>query len=154
MSLNQVILNGKIPHFEGTFKAAEGEKKAFLSYAISVKRDFKPQDAQYYPEDLINFKAFGPKAEFINKQFSKGDGLILAGRLQKDDDYEKDGQIQKGQLFLLVENVSFAEGTNKGGDSAGSSSGSKAPAKRPGPGKPVAPKAPVGGARTPGNKPW
>lgn len=154
MALNQLVVNGKLPHFEGTFKAAEGEKKAFMSWAISVKRDFKPADAQYYPEDLINFKAFGAKAEFINKFFQKGDGMILMGRLQRDDDYEKDGQTVKGQLSLMVETVSFAEGTNKGG-TEGSAAAPAAPAGRPAPGSRPAPgKPPIGGGRAPAKKPW
>lgn len=156
MALNQVILNGKLPHFNGTFKEAVGEKKAFLSWAVSVKRDFKPADAQYYPEDLINIKAFGPKAEFINKFFKQGDGLILTGRLQRDDDYEKDGQTIKGQLCLSVETVSFADGTNKGGESDKASVAKPTTPGRPGAPvtRPGATRPPVGGARTPGTKPF
>lgn len=131
MSLNQVLLNGRLPRFEGTYKAGEGDKKAFLSWSLSVKRDFKAADEQYYPEDLIPFKAFGPKADFINKNFNQGDGLILTGRIQKAEDYEKDGQMVRGGLFLNVETISFAEGRNNGdAPAASSNSGTKsAPAK-------------------------
>ena len=128
MSLNQVILNGRLPRFEGTFKAAEGEKKSFLSWSISVKRDFKGKDEQYYPEDLIPLKTFGAKADFINNFFNQGDGIVLTGRLQKADDYEKDGQTVRGGLFLNVENVSFPEGKSNNGE-AGASTTSTAPAK-------------------------
>ena len=151
MALNQLILNGKIPHFDGTYKAGEGEKKSFMSWAISVKRDFKPADEQYYPEDLINFKAFGAKADFINKFFQKGDGLILSGRLQRDEDYtNKEGVAVKGQLVMMVENVCFAEGTTKGGAAASTTTGGTAPAA----GARPAPKSPVGGARPAGKRPW
>ena len=35
-----------------------------MNWAVSVQRDRKPADAQYYPEDLINIKAFGGTADF------------------------------------------------------------------------------------------
>ena len=150
MALNKILVNGRLPRFEGNYKAGEGEgKRSFLSWAVSVKRDFKPEGAQYYPEDLLNIKAFGPKADFINKFFAQGDGIVISGRLQRDDDYEKDGQTVKGQMYILVEDAYFPEG--KSGDAGLSNAGTTAkaaPAGRPGaPGKP-----PVGGG-APGKPP-
>lgn len=144
MSLNQLVINGRLPRFEGTFKAAEGDKKAFLSWSVSVKRDFKGADEQYYPEDLIPFKAFGAKADFINKNFGQGDGIIMTGRIQKADDYEKEGQTVRGGLFLNVETVSFAEGRS-GGASTESNSGSKTT-----PAKTASAKSGLGGAKKTG----
>lgn len=115
MSLNNVNLNGKIPHFEGNYKAGEGDKTSFLSWAVSVQRDRKPADAKYYPEDLINIKAFGGTADFINNYFNKGDGIIISGRIQKDDDYEKDGKQMKGGMYVLVEKASFPVGKSTEG---------------------------------------
>ena len=112
--LNTVILNGVMPHFEGNYKEGDGNSKSFLSWAVSVKREYKKEDEQYYPDDLINFKACGPRADFIKKYFNQGDGIILKGRLQRDDDYTtEDGETKKGQLFVLVESVNFVGGANK-----------------------------------------
>ena len=147
MGLNNWNGNGKLPHFDGTYKPAEGEKKAFLSWAVSVQRDYKPADAQYYPEDLINFKAFGPTADFINNYFKQGDGIVITGRLQRDEDYEKDGQTIKGQLSVLVEKAMFQAGKSGGSEGSDSAPAAKAP-KAPGAG----PKAPVGGAKKPPTK--
>lgn len=152
--LNQLIVNGKLPHFEGTFMAGEGDKKSFMSWAISVKRDYKKPDEQYYPEDLINFKAFGAKADFINKFFQKGDGLILIGKLQRDEDYtNKEGVLVKGQLALMVDQVMFSEGTNKNGEGATKTTSSPAATGRPGAGaRPAAGARP--GARPGANRPF
>ena len=152
MSLNTIALNGKIPNFEARYTAGEGDKTSFMNYAISVKRDRKKADEQYYPEDLINIKAFGGTADFINNYFKPKDGIIIVGRLQRDDDYEKDGQTVKGQLYVLVEKASFPEGKANVGD------GEKAASKPAGgPGKPPAApgKGPVGapGAKKPGVPP-
>lgn len=163
MSMNKVLLNGRLPHFEASYKQGEGDNgRSFLGWALSVKRDYKPADAQYYPEDLLNFKAFGPKADFIKKNFSQGDGMILEGRVQKDDDYEKDGQTVKGQMFILVENAYFAEGrkANGEGEAKSSAPAAKAPTSKPGvpggkPGVPGAkPGIPGGVPKVPAKKPF
>lgn len=151
MSLNQVTLNGRVPHFEARYTAGEGEKKSFMNWAVSVQRDRKPADAQYYPEDLINIKAFGGQADFINNYFKAGDGIIIVGRIQKDEDYtDKDGNQQKGQLYVLVEKAMFQAGRASGGDGEGTTSTPKAPAAKPG-----APKPPAGAPGKPpvGKKP-
>lgn len=108
MALNSVILNGRLPKFEG--KYSQGEKSSYILWAISVRRDYKPEGAQYYPEDLLRFKAYGPKADFIKKHFSQGDGIIITGKLLVEDDYEKDGEQIKGQMYIHVDSVSFADG--------------------------------------------
>lgn len=152
MSLNMIALNGKIPHFEGKYTAGEGEKKSFLSWAVSVQRDRKPADAQYYPEDLINFKAFAGTADFINNFFKAGQGIVITGRLQRDEDYvDKEGNTQKGQVYVLVEKAMFQAGKEVGAEGGNTTS------KTGGPGKPPAAlgKGPVGapGAKKPGVPP-
>ena len=150
--LNTVILNGVMPHFEGNYKEGDGNSKSFLSWAVSVKREYKKEDEQYYPDDLINFKAFGPRADFIKKYFNQGDGIILKGRLQRDDDYTtEDGETKKGQLFVLVESVNFVGGANK--DSSDTTKNSKPATGGPGsaPKKPGKPSAIRGAAP---KRPW
>ena len=153
MSLNIAALNGKLPHFDGNYKAGEGEGKSFLSWAVSVPRDYKKPDDQYYPEDLLNFKAFGPTADFINKFFKQGDGIVISGRIQRDEDYEKDGQTVKGQMYILVEKAMFQAG-KAGGSEGGNASagGSKPSAPKPSAGGPKKP--PVGGPKKPGGRPF
>ena len=116
------------------------------------KREYKKEDEQYYPDDLINFKAFGPRADFIKKYFNQGDGIILKGRLQRDDDYTtEDGETKKGQLFVLVESVNFVGGANK--DSNDTTKNSKPATGGPGsaPKKPGKPSAIRGAAP---KRPW
>lgn len=157
MSLNSIVLNGSIPHFDpNTYNQGDGDQnKSFLSWAISVQRNFKKQDEQYYPSDLINFKAFGPKADFIMNYFKQGDGIILTGRLQRDDDYidQNTGETKKGQLFVLVETANFPVGKSNGEDSEGTTTANNspkntqsAPPKRPplGGKAPLPPRKPVG----------
>ena len=128
MSYNHIGINGQFPHFDMNYKEGDGDKRSFLSWAVSVKRDFKKQDEQYYPSDLIPIKPWGPKADFIAKNFNQGDGVVISGRLQKDDDYEVEGETRKGQLYILVENVNFLEGAKSSGND---STPSSAPTSKP-----------------------
>lgn len=150
MSMNKVLLNGRLPRFEGTYAKGEGDKKSFLSWCISIKRDYKKPDEKYYPEDLIKFKAFGPKADFIMNNFGQGDGMILIGKLQIEDDYtDKEGNTQKGGMVVMVDEVSFADAKAGQASSSNTNSASKAAPSVPG-AAPKAPGAPAGIPKAPG----
>lgn len=159
MSLNKVLLNGRLPRFEGNYTKGNESSKSFLSWCISVKRDYKKPDEQYYPEDLLKFKAFGPKADFIMNNFGQGDGLILIGKLQVEDDYtDKQGNQVKGGIVIMVDEVSFADSkaggatSNAGNKTAGAPTVPGAAPKVPGaPG--AAPKVPGIPGAAPGVRP-
>lgn len=124
MALNIVTLNGRLPKYEGIY--SQGEKASYMLWAVSVKRDYKPEGSQYYPEDLLKFKAYGANADFIKNHFAQGDGIIIVGKLLMEDDYEKDGQLVKGQMYVHVDKVAFADGKTSNGEQGGNNS---APAK-------------------------
>lgn len=147
MAVNLVIQQGRIP-FDLELKNGDDDNKAFLGFSISVKRDYKPEGEQYYPEDLMYCKAFKQKAKFIASKWAKGDEIIVEGKLRRDDDYEKDGVMQKGQIYIMVDDVHFV---GKRGDSAPAEEAAAKPAA-----KASTPAAKTGGApaaRTPGLNP-
>ena len=111
MSLNVSIYNGRLPHYEGKFIPATEEKGAFLSWKLSVKREYKAPDEQYYPEDAIPFVINGKQAEFFHNNFKAGDGVILIGKMEYAGDYtDKAGNPVKGLLTLKVKEIKFVEG--------------------------------------------
>lgn len=150
MALNQVTLVGRVP-FENEVKGNEGNE--YIMFSMSVARDYKPEGEQYYPEDLITCKAFKGTAKFIGNNFPKGSYLTVVGQIRRDDDYEKDGQQVKGQMYVLVEKAYFAPRSTDAGTSAAPTQ-SKAPTPASA-GKP-APKANplAGGAKKPAKKPF
>lgn len=158
MSLNSIILNGSLPHFEpNTYNKGTEEKKGFLSWALSCQRDFKKADEKYYPSDLLSFKAFGPTADFIMNFFNQGDGIIITGRVQRDDDYEDaNGEKKKGQMYILVESAKFPVGKGNGSDDSSAGASTPTPAKKPGIPGANKPSAPLAGKRPgiPGKKPF
>lgn len=105
MSVNNSLkINGVIP-FDLELKGTEG--KEYMFFAVSVARDYKPEGSQYYPEDLLYCKAFGAKAKFISQYFGKGKAISIDAEIRKDEDYEKDGQTVKGQMYIHVLNAAF-----------------------------------------------
>lgn len=132
MAYNHVAFNGRIPGFDpAVYNEGEGDKASFLVYAINVKRNFKKDDEEYYPDDLITIKAFGTRADRIMKYFKKGDGIFISGRLQRDDDYtnEETGETKRGEMYVLVENVDFLDGSKNTKESSSSNNNSKSGTK-------------------------
>ena len=81
--------------------------KSVYNGLISVRRNYKPKDAQYYPEDLIKFTAFGYTAKYLNENVKPGDFITIEGPMYMSEDYEdKDGNVRKGQLYCHVSDAS------------------------------------------------
>lgn len=138
MAMNKVLLQGRIPTSDKLpfdLINADDEKKAVLRGMISVQRSYKKEGEKYYPEDLLFFKAFGQTAIFLSKYFKRGDNLILEGEVRKDDDYEKNGETVRGQMYIHVipQGVYFQKGNAKeeGGEEGGSASAAPAKAAAP-----------------------
>ena len=81
--------------------------KSVYNGLISVRRNYKPKDAQYYPEDLIKFTAFGYTAKYLHDNVKPGDIITIEGPMYMGEDYEdKDGNVRKGQLYCHVSDAS------------------------------------------------
>lgn len=133
MSLNKCIQQGRIP-FDMELKGDEG--KEYMGFSVSVKRNYKPEGEQYYPEDLLFCKVFKAKAKFISQYFKKGDDIIIEGELRRDDDYTPEGATEpvRGQMYVLVTDAYFAGGAKKSTDDSGEekkSTPAKSAAKAP-----------------------
>lgn len=128
MSLNKAIMQGRIP-FDLELKGEEG--KEFMGFAISVKRNYKPEGEQYYPEDLLYCKAFRAKAKFIGTYFNKGDDILIEGEIRRDDDYEKDGETVKGQMYINVTDAYFVGGKKSDNTTDGAPAKSAKPTAKP-----------------------
>lgn len=77
------MLNG---HISNDLKIMNGA----LGLRLAVKRNFKNAEGGY-DTDFISCNAFGKQAEFIQKYFKKGSGILIIGTLQNNN-YEKDGK--------------------------------------------------------------
>lgn len=120
MGINTVVLEGQIP-FEIKLHNAENEdKRSYAGFLINVKRNYKPEGNQYYPEDDIFIKAFGPTAEFVARNFNERDHIGIEGQLRREEDDEnKDGEKIKGRVYVQADRVHFVGNPNGNGNGNG-----------------------------------
>lgn len=121
MGLNSAQFQGRLPFDLKAFNQDDTEKQTMVIGSLAVKRNFKKQEDQYYADDMLDFKAFGAKADFILKYFPKGSEIVIQAEIRRNDNYEKDGQTVYGQMYVHVTDVFFAGKAEGGGNNAGAS---------------------------------
>ena len=102
--MNNILLQGRIP-FAPNFIPANGQKKACAFFTLAVQTKQKDEETGYYKELNIRCRTFGGWAESLNAKFEEtGNRTIIdvEGELVQGNDYERDGEIVKGQLELNV----------------------------------------------------
>ena len=100
--LNKVILQGRLAAEPELGQTKNG--KTFTVCSIAVE-DNKVIDGKR----KVNFfkaVAWSEKAEFISNYFSKGQYILVDGRLVSDTYTDKKGNLRK-DVFVLVEGVNF-----------------------------------------------
>ena len=100
--LNKVILQGRLAAEPELGQTKSG--KTFTVCSIAVE-DNKLIDGKR----KVNFfkaVAWSEKAEFISNYFSKGQYILVDGRLVSDTYSDKKGNLRK-DVFVLVEGVNF-----------------------------------------------
>jgi single-strand DNA-binding protein len=85
--MNHTQLLGRITR-DLEIKTSQGGM-SLLSFSIAVPRDYK-KEGEERQTDFIMCKCFGKTAEFIQKYFSKGSMIGVAGKIQTGS-YDKDG---------------------------------------------------------------
>lgn len=79
----------------------------FAKIVIAVnRRTGKDQEKK---ADFIDCTVFGKTAAFVSKYFSKGDGILIRGRLESDTYEAKDG-TKRTKWSIAVEDVEFPQG--------------------------------------------
>lgn len=99
--MNIVLLQGRVP-FEPNFFEAKDDKKAFATFTLAVNTGVKDDESGYYKEDLFRCTASGGWAENLHKNWNNKMVIDVYGKLVMGKDYEKDGEIVKGQPELRV----------------------------------------------------
>lgn len=96
--MNTVILTGRLTKEPEVKTLQTGS--TVLSFTLAVDRHDKDKNT-----DFIFCKAWGTKADFIAKYFSKGDPLSLEGSIRSGS-YVKDGK-KVSTYEVLVNSVEF-----------------------------------------------
>lgn len=102
--MNKVILKGRITK-DIEVKYTQTTNVAVTSFSVAVNRDFVKQGEEK-KTDFINCVAYSKTAEFISKYFSKGQEILLVGRIQTRN-YEDDNGQKHYITEIVIENVEF-----------------------------------------------
>lgn len=86
--MNKVVLVGRLTR-DVELRENEGGTK-IARFNVAVSRNYKNKEGKY-DADFISCVAYRNTAEFVEKYFHKGDGIIVEGRIQTGS-YEKDGE--------------------------------------------------------------
>lgn len=85
--MNKIVLCGNICR---DIELKYYNDKKYVRNTIAVRRDYKNKEGNY-DSDFFNFTVWGTQAEFVSKYASKGDKILISGKLLNNN-YEKDGQ--------------------------------------------------------------
>ena len=110
MAMNRILLQGRLTKEPEIRLSTKNDKVA--RFTLAVDRDFNREDT-----DFINCVAFKATAAFIESYFTKGDMLLLAGRLQMQQYTAKDGS-NRTAAEVMTDNVWFYGGKGKMKDAA------------------------------------
>ena len=110
MAMNKILLQGRLTKDPEIRLTSKNDKVA--RFTIAVDRDFNREET-----DFINCVAFKATAAFIESYFSKGDMILVAGRLQMQQYTAKDGS-NRTAAEVLTDNVWFCGGKVKAKDAA------------------------------------
>jgi len=130
-SYNKVLLMGNLTRDVQLKSLPSGQPVAEIG--IAINRKFKTKDGQDREEvTYVDCECWGPRAEVINKYFSKGKPIFIEGRLKLDSWEDKDGQ-KRSKMRVVIDDFQFVEGRGGGGGGAGAADdGGYAPSRSSG----------------------
>lgn len=102
--LNKIMLMGRFTKDVDVKYTKDG--KAYARFSIATQRDYNKDEV-----DFFNCVAFGKKAEFVSKYFSKGSSIMITGHVQVGS-YEDDKKV-KHQTFDVIVDETYFTGDNK-----------------------------------------
>ena len=102
--MNIIMMQGRVP-FQPNFFEANGDKKACATLMLAVNTGIKDEETGYYKENNFKCTAFGGWAESLNKNWNNKLIIDVVGELTIGRDYEKDGEIVKGQPEIRVKEI-------------------------------------------------
>lgn len=105
MNFNKVILGG---HLTADPELKDGTNSKYADFSIAVNRAYKENKSVHF----INCRAYGAKAEVIDKYFKKGKPILIEGRLDQSRWEDGEGK-NRSMLRVVVEEFQFVDSQKK-----------------------------------------
>ena len=101
--LNTIVIQGRLSHTPEMRQTQSGT--AVLNMSVAVQRNRKDSDGNY-PTDFFDCTFWGNSAETAAKFFSKGDPIIVKGRMESRKYEDKSGN-KRTAWEIQAENYEF-----------------------------------------------
>ncbi len=125
---NKVILMGNLTR-DPEMRMTPGGM-AICKLGLAVNRVFTTKEGEKREETTyVDCDSFGRQAETISKYMTKGQSILIEGRLKLDQWESKEGE-KRSKLTVVVENFQFTGGKAEGGSGGGSSYEDNSPPRR------------------------
>ncbi len=106
--MNKVTLLGRLTK---DVEMRQKDNYVIALFTLAVDRKYARQGEERQT-DFFNIVAYGKTAEFINKYFSKGQLVLISGRIENRTWEDKDGN-KRITTEIICEETYFAEGRRK-----------------------------------------
>ena len=116
--LNHIVIMGRLTRDPEMRRTASG--LAVVNFTVAVDRDFSGQNGEKQT-DFIDCVAWRQTGEFVSKYFTKGNMIVISGRMEIRSWTDKDGNKRKS-AEVNVEHAYFGE--SKRGSEGGGNTGS------------------------------
>ena len=113
--MNKIILMGRLTRDPETRYSQGAENLAVAKYTLAVNR--RVQKDGESKADFFNCTAFRKDAEFAQKYFTKGQQVLVTGRVEQDNYTNKNGE-KVYSVQVIIETQEFAD--SKKSDTSGS----------------------------------
>ncbi len=123
-SFNKVILLGNLTRDPEVRYTPNGI--AVASFAIAVNRKYKQGDETKEEVSYIDIVVFGKQAESCGQYISKGDSVLIDGRLQQRRWETEDGQ-KRSKVEVVAQSVNFMPKRSSPGQGASHGQAEPAP---------------------------
>ena len=108
--LNHITIMGRLTRDPELRRTGSG--LAVASFCVAVDRDWPNKDTGEKETDFINCVAWRQTGEFVSKYFTKGQMIVVSGRLQIRKYVDKDGN-NRTAAEIVADNVYFGESKKK-----------------------------------------
>lgn len=104
--LNHITIMGRLTRDPELRRTGSG--LAVASFSVACERDFSSKDTGEKEVDFINCVAWRQTGEFVSKYFTKGQMIVVSGRLQIRN-WTDDNGIKRTIAEVVADNVYFGE---------------------------------------------
>ena len=101
--MNSTIIKGRLTA-DPELKYTQTNNTAYCGFSVAVNRRFAQEGQQ--DTDFFNVTAWGKTAEFVSKYFTKGQEILIQGRLQQRT-WETEAGEKRHAVDIVAEQVEF-----------------------------------------------